>query len=203
MSKQISLPIIIPYELESRLQDHIIPSFPDVPSGDKLLLIPVHDPSKYNTTAAIIPSLQDTPSEAGNLRYWILSNQSMWACQHRIIDEIFEVMNSLFHWFRHDTSSRNHGYSTAHKEAIACIAKAFRRRIILPDVPTNIPQGASLSQTEAKLFRAWAFAVPHAMYGNLAEDLDDRDVEFDEYAYMYPVPEELFWKDEGKERMYV
>ena len=81
------------------------------------------------------------------------------------------------------------------------MARAFRRRIILPGVPTAIPPGAGLSQAEAMLFRAWAFAIPHELYE--ARDVSARDAHFDEHAFLYPVPEELFWKDEGRKRMFV
>ena len=197
MDKQITIPVLIPYYLETHLKD-LISAFPDISTRNRLRLIPVHDPAKHDPTTATIPSLHDIPSEAGNLRYWVISNKSMWACQHRVIDEVFEVMKSLFNWFKH-TGSQDRNYATDHKEAILCLARAFRRRIILPDAPGAIPSTTGLSKAEAMLFRVWAFATPPSV--NQARD--SGKPEFDEHAYMYPVPDELFWKDDGRERMHV
>ena len=199
MKKQITMPVVIPYDLETHLKDLVAPAFSNMLTDNRELLLPVHNPAAHDPTSATIPSLHDIPSEAGNLRYWVISNKSMWACQHRVVDEVFEVIKSLFNWFKHTSGSQDRNYAINHKEAILHMARAFRRRIILPDAPGAIPSTTGLSEAEAMLFRAWAFATPP--YFNQTRNSGEPD--FDEHAYMYPVPDELFWKDEGRERLHV
>ncbi len=68
--KQITIPVIVPWALEDYLLSTLPQQYGDLPSHFTNFkpLIPVHDGSKYDPSTAILPSLQDTASESGNLR---------------------------------------------------------------------------------------------------------------------------------------
>lgn len=93
MKDDIVIPLMIPLDVENSIQD-ILESEPDLPSHftiDKLLT-PITNPSYGNDGRAYtLPPLLETASEAGNFRYWNISNSSMWAGQNRAIDEILYV----------------------------------------------------------------------------------------------------------------
>ena len=204
MEKQITIPLLIPYDLENYILNELPSKYSDIPTSYSAqpILIPVHDPARRDPHATL-PSLVDVPGEAGNLRYWVISNTNMWACQHRVMDEVFEILWPLFHRFIEKSKIRSADMSDP--EAILYMAKSFRRRCILPNVTTQSTSSATTSQRaapgvldprEAALFRAWVFAVPYYVYREFTDDWDERGGVFDEEAYMYPVPDELFWKDE-------
>ena len=212
MQKQITLPLLIPYELENYLLNELPSSYPDLPASytAKPVLIPVHDPTKHLPTATL-PSLADVPGEAGNLRYWVISNTNMWACQHRVMDEVFEILWSLFHQFTESIKINNSATIVGH-HATWYMAKSFRRRCILPKVTTPDTKSSTtasrnskgtiagnMGPREAALFREWVFAVPSYVDREFSEEYSERGIAFDEEAYMYPVPDELFWKDEDVE----
>ena len=205
LAKQITIPLLIPFDLENYLVNMLPSDYPDLPTSftAKPVLIPVHDPARHDPNATL-PSLVDVPTEAGNLRYWVLSNTNMWACQHRVMDEVFEVLWSLFHRFTE--SSKIHSANISGPEATWYMAKSFRGRCVLPKVTNPFTSSATTSRRvgapspldarEAALFRAWIFAVPYYVPRDFIDDWDERGGMFDEEAYMYPVPDELFWKDE-------
>ncbi|KAL8954187.1 MAG: hypothetical protein Q9183_007281 [Haloplaca sp. 2 TL-2023] len=128
------------------------------------LLIPVHDASKHDPQLATVPSLVETAADCGNLRYWLITNQSMWAGQHRALDEVAEILTAAFNWFRlyeRDFSlPRQHFYKpgTDNEQCIYRLAQDFRRRLVLPDASQELKRGQLLSERETKLFRAWALA---------------------------------------------
>lgn len=203
LEKQITIPLLIPYDLENYLLNELPSSYPDLPASytAKPILIPVHDPARRDPNATL-PSLVDVSTEAGNLRYWVISNTNMWACQHRVIDEVFELLWSLFHQFTE--SSKVHSARISSPEATWYMAKSFRRRCILPKATTPSTSSTTTSRRaapgtldprEAALFRAWLFAVPYYAFRGFSDDWHERHRPFDEEAYMYPVPDELFWKD--------
>lgn len=99
--KQITIPVIIPWALENFLLSALPQTIDDLPQHFTNFspLIPVHDPTRYDPNISGVPSLHDTASEKGNLRFWIITNESMWAGQHRMMDEFAELMWPLFYWY--------------------------------------------------------------------------------------------------------
>lgn len=175
-------------------------------------LIPVHDTATHNPATATLPSLQETVAESGNLRYWAITNENMWAGQHRVLDEISEIIWSFFHLFSLDALT---DFATGNGvDAELCVwelARSFRRRIVLPEVPAEDAQRAStLSRRagfptlrESLLFRPWVFYTPKQPDREYVELMNDEDPPhefFDEDNVRYPFPDHLFWKvgDEGE-----
>jgi hypothetical protein len=224
LAKQITIPLIIPWDLENYILTRLPQEFTDLPRHltRQKPLIPVHDKSKYDPTTAHLESLEDDASEAGNMRYWVITNQSMWAGQHRAVDETAEILWFLFYWFTKQVSL----YLAANTEVIgteqlSClwhITRYCRRRIILPEIPvdngfdhrvstSSLGEKSTLAAAvptirESLLFRPWALHTPmkprweliNRTYRNPPHDL------FDEYALRYPFPDQLFWNegDEGE-----
>lgn len=208
--KQITIPVIVPWALEDYLLSTLPQQYGDLPSHytDFKPLIPIHDASKYDPSTAVLPSLQDTASENGNLRYWVITNKSMWAQQHRVIDETAELMWSLFHWFNQAMATDGAmGDTRVRTDKSACrwhLARSFRRRIVLPEVSDHfsITMKSGLpSLRETLLFRPWAFASPITPDRTFSgqEDGDGGHGLFDDRFVLYPFPDELFWhaSDEG------
>jgi hypothetical protein len=201
--KQITIPVNIPSGLEIYLLSTIQQEFNDIPSHffDARPLIPIHDSTRYDASSATLPSLRDTAAESGNLRYWVITNESMWACQHRVMDEFAELMWTMFHWFNQAISASSmHGNSTLGDTSTCCwqLARSFRRRIVLPEVPdkaiSSAPTKPGLpSLRETLLFRPWAFCSPAKLERDFV-DTEERGHElFNEEAVMYPFPDHLFW----------
>lgn len=207
--KQITIPVNVPFGLENYLLNLLPQEYDDLPSHstDFKPLIPVHDSSKYDPSTASLPSLRETASENGNLRHWVITNESMWASQHRVLDEFAELMWSLFYWFIQAIRSRpGAGVSKLHDEFLSCwrLARSFRRRIVLPEFPFSGPQPVRMksdlpSLREALLFRPWAFISPAKPYRDFTSEDDNKHELFDEEGALYPFPDKLFWdpSDEG------
>lgn len=183
---------MIPWDLENYILTQLPQDFPDLPTyvAERKLLIPVHDPSKHDHATAILPSLQDVASERGNLRYWVINNDNMWAGQHHALDEITEILYSMFHWFNQAAWITNfrgprllgpwhfHGdpepLGTNTKECIWHTARLCRRRLILPGISSDnggydhrisSSPGKSVKAPvpilrESLLFRPWVFHTP-------------------------------------------
>ena len=64
-------------------------------------IINVHDPAKHDPITAQLPSLLPTENERGNLKYWVISNQSMWVGQDKKQDAVSEVLWCLVAWYMH------------------------------------------------------------------------------------------------------
>ena len=62
-------------------------------------VINVHDPAKHDRTSAQLPSLLPTENERGNLKYWVISNESMWAGRDKKHDAVSEVLWCLVAWY--------------------------------------------------------------------------------------------------------
>ncbi|MCJ1280695.1 hypothetical protein MMC26_000012 [Xylographa opegraphella] len=211
MEKQITIPMMVPYDLENFLLN-VLPNLTTGFPTEKGFLIPVHDPNVplLNSNApAALPHLHDTGSEEGNLRYWVISNRSMWAGQNRIEDEVFETLWPLFNWFC-DNCEGGAVRGCTNPDAVWKMAESVRRRAVQPKVPSHggadgiglsTRAAASgkrgLTTAEAMLFRAWVHAEPSYAEWKTRR-LGQR--RFEEDAYLYPVPDELFWRegDEGQ-----
>lgn len=96
--KQITIPMVVPAELEAHIDDSILLH---VNLGYRPL-IPVHDPSKHDQQNARLPSLPINGHDSGNLRYRIVSNESMWAGMDAL-DDLSQALWCLDTWFRHAT----------------------------------------------------------------------------------------------------
>ena len=162
------MPLILPTPLETYFSEILNRRYVELPNNAlSTILIPVHDPSKYNPAGLALPSLQDTLSESGNIRYWLITNEGMWAGQHRALDEVAELLLMLFCWF---TRARPDWFTprllwypkfdTDDPRCIWFIAEYFRRRLILPRTSDTLQKDETLSEREARLFRAWALTNP-------------------------------------------
>lgn len=86
--KQITLPLLIPHDLEAYLEhqagDALSQAHPDFIVSQDRLLMPVHE---IGHGTIILPDLHDQATAAGNLRYWVIGNELMWAGIHSTLDE--------------------------------------------------------------------------------------------------------------------
>ena len=204
MEKQITAPLAIPYDLELHIRDlvshHIHPACPN-PTH----LVPVHDPTRHDAANALLPSLNSTATdESGNLRYVVITNESMWAGQHRVLDEISEVYWILFHWLNKSVLL-NDRTGTQSTECVFHVADALRGRVlpefIIDDSAADDEGGktmatkSGLPMQEALLFRAWAFCKTRARFVIENQTNPSAHELFEEEAILYPFPDELFWHD--------
>lgn len=212
--KQITIPINIPWNLENYLLSILPGDFDDVPPHFLRFkpMIPVHNPRRYDLSTATLPSLQDTVTETGNLRYWVVTNESMWACQHRVMDEFAELMWTLFHGFNIIMTLSSQTPSEDLEDTKTCcwrLARSFKCRIILPNLADDTAADRMRiglpSLRETLLFKSWALHTPATVDGSLwsypgAHPLYQRNNQV-----LYPFPDELFWDpndaDEWEEGM--
>ena len=178
--------------------------YDDLPDYNALskILVPVHDRESYTPTTERVPSLRDTSEESGNIRYWLITNESMWAGQHRVLDEVAEVMLMLFNWTTRKLPypdlpfHERQNFRIDNPQCIWYMADFFRRRLVLPKT-SEMQQGShSLSDREARLFRAWILARPPKMDARPGSHFDDRLVrienELEGEKYIEDGP---FWRD--------
>src|SRR6186713_2097544 len=107
MSKQISLPILLPHDLET-FMNNLLADLPHLPRHftKKPMIVPLYNASAHSasntdpTTQPTLPPMLDNVTAEGNLRYWVLTNRSMWAGQHKMVDEMFDVYKAAFHFLR-------------------------------------------------------------------------------------------------------
>lgn len=201
MEKQITATIAIPYDLELHFRDLSSHDIHPVISNPTHL-IPVHDPSRNYTNNALLPSLGTTATdESGNLRYVVITNESMWAGQHRVLDEISEIYWILFRWLNKRALAPDQS-GTESTECLFHVADALRRRVLpeymIDDSAARSKPSATQSGLpirEALLFRAWAFSkTPSRSTINNQVNVVAHRL-FDEEAISYPFPDELFWHD--------
>ena len=85
---QITIPVVIPYDLEEFIQqtfrDALVEAGIDVDGSQDRLLIPVHVPGQGNHN---LPDVPENTEAVGNVRYWVVGNEVMWAGIDRRIDE--------------------------------------------------------------------------------------------------------------------
>ncbi|MCJ1277517.1 hypothetical protein MMC21_005330 [Puttea exsequens] len=197
--RQITMPIMIPRVLETYI--NTIASSP---------LIPMHDSTKYSASPGVLPTLRDNYTEAGNLRFWVLTNESMWTHQDRTQDEIRELLWDLFNWYKDATvasqlAGRERSIATDQEDCMWKLARSFRQRLVLAEVTDSEMGDASTAllstSREAMLFKQWALASV-SMDGNImSKNWTARSFcESMEIELRYPFEDDLFWKDgdEGK-----
>ena len=221
-AKQITTPVVVPWLLEDYLlnslpQQYRLPSHFVDPNATKVL-IPLHDPTQHNPFATSIPSLHDTEDEGGNLRYWVITNQSMWANQHEVMDEFAELMWCIFKWFTSACNLHRHSNHVNLKmlkmdepECIWVLARYLRHRIILPEIPGD-PIG---SLRQGILFKPWVLKrplLPRNTNASLEDSEQEDEAGEDESPQQavvataststpdYPLPNEYDWNegDEGE-----
>ena len=127
--KQITIPMQIPAELETYIYESILSKI----DPRHQWLIPVHDPSKHDPQLACLPSLPDNFGERGNPRYWVLSNESMWAGQQFGFDQLSDILWALHEWFTFTGNSSRAGFADPHDmatpECLFGIVQYLRRQI--------------------------------------------------------------------------
>ena len=200
--KQITMPVIVPWALEDYLLSKLPQQYGDLPSHFTNFkpLIPVHDASRDDPATRSLPSLQDTASESGNLRYWVITNESMWAGQHRALDEIAELIGLLFRWVAYNGWGME--IETDRPECKWHLARSFRNRTVLHEVPDHVSINMKFdipSVREVLLFRQWAFSNPMLLNRQPVDDNDECHELFNDAWVLYPFPDDLFWQasDEG------
>ncbi|KAL8690061.1 MAG: hypothetical protein Q9218_004414 [Villophora microphyllina] len=201
--KQITIPLVIPADLQTTLTNELqARQLPD--SMVSQLLIPVHDPSKHDPRTATVPSLQDNATESGNLRYWLVTNDNMWAGQDRVLDEVAELLTALADWFAHcgaksDPSTWAFNPGTDNDHCIWHLANMFRRRLVLPELSDKPQRGQILGSREGCLFRAWALTTPPKVERGFKDDERVMAKFQKELAKAADVPDHMFWAagDEG------
>ncbi|KAI4095814.1 MAG: hypothetical protein LQ344_001368 [Seirophora lacunosa] len=193
--KQITIPLLIPMDLQNFIQNDLSNRYDEVTKQALTkLLIPAHDPSKYNATPVSVPSLPDTVDERGNLRYWLVTNNGMWAGQNRVLGEVTELLLALSEWFAHKDFLLSD--LTADDSAwILHLLTSFRRRLVLPETPDTTERGQRLPLRETRLFLAWALTRPTTAERTMAGD-DKRMKAYEhELAGWDDFPDHLFWED--------
>lgn len=194
-SKQLTTPLLIPMCLESYIKNDLGLQYDGIPN-DTLseILLPAHDPLKYDPANTSVPSLPDTVEEKGNLRYWLVTNTSMWACQHRVLDEVSELLAALSEWFARSFPTTN-DFGTDNDECIRHLIESFRRRLVLPEMPDTTERGQILPSREGRLFRAWALTRPPTVERSYEVDSEIMQQFEDDLANEEDVADNLFWRD--------
>ncbi|KAL8815991.1 MAG: hypothetical protein Q9223_004937, partial [Gallowayella weberi] len=210
-AKQVTTPLVIPMDLEVMILNGLVSSCSEnVPADCLPQLIPVHDPRSHDPRTTTMPSLLDSVSEKGNLRYWLITNKNMWAGQDRVADEVTELLTSLFDWYLNCDASTVGPiqYGTDSDRCIWHLARLFRRRLILPETveqPSSHPlrprsgnrenRGQTLPQREARLFRPWALTRLLRVKRTYFYDKILADQVEDEMELMVDVDDKAFWRD--------
>ena len=206
LKKQITIPVVVPWTLENHFwtlfEDHAVPAhFTKFES-----LIPVHDASAHSSSSRL-PSLQDTGDERGNLRYWVITNESMWDHQTPLLHEFSELMWSMVHRFHQameNKASRVTGSNTDSQDSLLRLAQNLRRHIVLPEkfsddqVSTEATRCNHLSTRESLLFRPWALrntAIPQRRRSSRYPEPTDFHRLFRDEYFLYPFDDSLFWED--------
>ena len=89
MRKQVTIPMLIPHQLEETLASVL-------PEGT---LIPVYNSKAHEPNAEIPPVIPRLPggTAKGNLRYWIIKNDGMWAGHSPVYDVVSGILRLLHH----------------------------------------------------------------------------------------------------------
>ncbi|KAL8765412.1 MAG: hypothetical protein Q9209_007518 [Squamulea sp. 1 TL-2023] len=198
---QITMPLIIPLDLEVSITNEAISrcaGSPGVVADHLPQLIPVHNPQKHDPRTTMLPSLADTVCDSGNYRYWLITNENMWAGQHRVADEISDLLTTLFDWFLHCERQPGNGPIRRGADNYNCIwhlAKGLRRRLVLPEESDERDKG--ISKREARLFRPWALTRPPRVQKSYDANSEMETLE-DQMEAEDHISDSAFWDDEEK-----
>ena len=184
MRTQLTIPVLIPHDLELSINNALKSAGSGLPAHflSSPMLIPLcdtsaHDPAAQN--APSIPPLRDTGSEEGNLRYFVITNKSMWSGQSVLTDGIFTVARVLFESLGYGTG---HGMDCRQYEMIKRLANSLQGTLRPPSPCLRDTQLSNhgLDPAEVASFRSWAFEWN-------GEELDD--------DYNDVCPDKEFWED--------
>ena len=187
--KQIVIPVMITQELEAFIAQVLREYMPDTPESFTPL-IPVHDTAMHDANTSSLPSLRDATGETENFRYWIITETSQWKGQHRVMDEVVEVLLCLREVFESLGERHPKGLHFLQEKFSARDAELLdedRRDLLLFRqwvLPSPPPVAQSLGWTEK---------IKHEG-GHHVHSLFNGDV------IRYPFPNGLFWNegDEGE-----
>ena len=153
------LPVWIPSELEAELGDALQSMTNASPTVKDLSnhLVAMPDLSLPPATVQDLAVLSNnTPWP--NLKFWRINGSNMWAGQHYVLDETFEILRSCYRWFRVGKSDDASG--------VLHFARAYRERVMLPAIPDVYEhQSTQLlsklpSLRESMLFLPWVTQYP-------------------------------------------
>lgn len=137
----------------------------------------------------------------------MITNESMWAGQHRVLDEISEIYWILFQWLNKSVLLGDL-VGTQSTESVFHVADALRGRLlpelIIDDSAADnegskaIATRSGLPIREALLFRAWGFCKTRPRFSAENQANPAAHELFVEEAIVYPFPDELFWHDDDE-----
>ncbi|KAL8709926.1 MAG: hypothetical protein Q9220_005376 [cf. Caloplaca sp. 1 TL-2023] len=162
--RQITTPVVIPSALETFITNELgAEQEENVKQALSGLVMQAHDSSRWHPSSTQqLPPLHDTTDESGNLRYWLGTNTSMWSGQHWLLDEVAEILDSLYGWFldfeHYPDESDTVKHGTDNSNCAWHIGRDLRRRLALPDELDEVKPRQGISPREARLFQAWALA---------------------------------------------
>ena len=105
-------------------------------------------------------------SQEWDLQFWFILGGGRWEGADREWDGIVELMWSLHKWFKTASQASNTSSNWSDFHGALEVARRYRRRFILPDVPLHHPTSTArlLSRLptlrESLLFRAWVKRSP-------------------------------------------
>ena len=121
----------------------------------------IDDSTKHDPTTAQLPSMSPTTNESGDLKYWVISNESMWTGQDNLQKALFEVLSCLAAWFIDALREGSGEHRTDSSECLLWTIKHLRRKLtFLPVIALSSNDIDRRSQSlpplkEALLFRAF------------------------------------------------
>ncbi|PWW79756.1 hypothetical protein C7212DRAFT_355530 [Tuber magnatum] len=195
--KQITIPVCVPVALEEYVENTMRDACDQhgMPWSDEFrVLIPIHNP---NNTTRVPP-----PVGRWNYRYWVIGNTTMWAKWDPRIDEIFEVLWSIFHM---ETQPESFAYRCnpdviEDRSLAKTLAAKFDQRII--PASSLIPQaeqtalGSWPDAREKELFHEWMIYFPQVQSRTYTYDMHHTHyIEGRVRAF----PDELWWNEEVDE----
>ena len=131
---------MMPFDLESHIKECLNLGVVSGPRSwySQNPVIDVHDPAKHDNTTAQLPSLVPTSDEQGNPKYWILSNESMWAGQDKTQDAVSEILWCLFAWFWYVLNGGYDIYGTDSAECVVWTIQYLRKELgVLPGLASS------------------------------------------------------------------
>ncbi|KAI9800277.1 MAG: hypothetical protein M1833_003391 [Piccolia ochrophora] len=218
LEKQMTIPVIVGHDLEEylkRLMREALQDGCDVPADtQEQLLIPVHEVGHGNQ---VLPDLPEDLSPKGNLRYWVIGNETMWAGIDRKIDMVFDVLKTITGWIESrgtgayiDTPSSLHHFAHEYRKMLPYSLEGPANKdkgqlgssgdldpasaSLINDTSQRCPMSADNGGRkdttvcrEAHLFRQWVLHWP------LARDQSAIDQCYYASPSPYPPPDEAFW----------
>lgn len=143
----------MPFDLEGYIRE-CLNQGADTASNSLHSQIPfinVHDPTKHDHATAQLPSLIPTSNEQGNLKYWVLSNESMWTGQDKRQDAVSKILWCLVAWFVRVTDGGDVSYRTDSAECLVWTIDYLRKKMaVLPGIPLSTTMSG-----EDKAYHHW------------------------------------------------